>query len=893
MAKPLFLVILLTTLNLLLKAQINTVFEDASEKTITIQFNAANAENINNQIIQLLQKSNGGELKNTQLEYNIKEHQRIVLKNGKYLINVAIGNLVLQGEHIYKNFPVNQMLIPSIVNFQYSWISKQGQPIQQGMLKDTPFKSGEDVLKLSVADQGQGAESTVALSDISFYFSEKDLEEFKIYIQAVDAYYDADAKLNLMGQDLDKITTDSIELLDAHLLTTENNILYFDQLKGERLTSKLRLDSYDPIRLKTHLGITEERNRTLKKELEYTLKNMHETYYKKGMDWLSWKKPEMAASFFNQSIQVKNTYAPPYYQLALLDFKQNKHKAVLDTCAMIINQLKPDTDTRYNTIKLAEKALTTYLDTAQILIDNKKFNLALDKITYCENYRKRVEGVRYFEEIDQLKSAISQAYYQSMADQAQKQITNNALANAGVTIDSMINFRLNSNQTVIKDEAEHQLLNNLYTEWGKTGAAYLQKEQPDSALYALSQANIICNKYDFVDCTTEQENLLKQAYTQNYRFMLNLAQEALNDDMADSALTLIALAKETQTTYNLPINPKSDSLFIGAKQLKYNGLIAEGSAALNSGDGQQALAFYEEATVIQNEVRIKPDSLLNSLSQEAGATYILTICSQCETYIEALQIDKARLGFDKARWVENQYALSQWPEIKQAIDKLNALLSQGNCSQQQHEFNIKMGTARRFIEQKDFINTEKTLHDAWFIVKRSAECNINTTELAQLEKDSRQITEYQKKLNRIEDDITTDNFQSAIQNYISLNRYYNDSVKNNFGIEHKEPFDFIKAHKNTKLLDYAARFYTEQSEPELALDLLNELYRRQYIASWSEKSQSELGKYLANQDFNNSKTNENTAFDPKEKVNEYTNYLSWFKFLKKAYLDQWKVLSYN
>ncbi len=885
MIKQLILALALLAVSHTVLAQTTTLLEDSEAKTIDISYIESSENNFNNTYLEILSKSTGENINTIKLEYTLKEYRKITLRGGKINLTVALGNFVLQDEHEYLKFSVNKLLKPSLVTFTYHWVDEEGNTIESATLTNQTFKSGANVLKLSKIDNGDGSNSRLYFSNIQFSFSKSNFKKFDNFISAVDTYYDSDARLNMLNSELDNIRTDTLELLENFHQTTLNNIKYFNQLKSQRLNSTLSLAAHDPISFKSSFGKTEVRNREIKKELEYTLKNMHQAYYDKGMDWIKWNNTDSATTFFHRSINEKEQYAPPYYQLALLDFYRKNYQPVLDSCAIIISTRKPDTDTRYSTIKLAEKVISIYLKEALELVNDEHYNIALKKLEYCKNYSKAVDGLRYFEEFDSLHSKIFQGFYDNLAVDAKQYIENNQLTKATQSIDSLSSFRNSYKQYHIEPAKENELLRKLYSAWLKKGNDYLKREVSDSAVFALTHAKIICDKHYFVECTKELDQLLLQAHTINYKLLLFLAKEAITAELADSALSILHIAKQNQKAYRLAYLPKADTLYLEAKQLKYNGLISIGTHALNGGDGQQALAYFEEAIVISKEIEVTKDTSLNGKIQEAAIAYIMTICSRSETYIEAMQMEKAQSGLNMVNALKNKYILGSNSNIVKAIEHLASLLNQGKCNIVQHNFNIQYGATKIFIDKLDFTNAQNAIEKAKDITRQTPDCNINKDELIILENSIHGILAYQNKNKKIDKMLNKKNFLSAIHAYNALTNYYNDSVENNYGIPHKELYSYLIENENSNFINYAVIFYTEQSEPAKALELLQELYKRDYIASWSKESQSSLGAYLANRDFD-----EKNEEDPKLKVNDYTNDIVWFKYLKKAYLGQWKGL---
>ncbi len=871
-------------------AQQTSVLQDEGKKnTITISYNKNDRDRtFDNRILSTILESKGGNMSDLNLEYNIKEYTKITQYGTKITLWSSVSNLVLQGEYDYKKFPIGKLLIPTQISFKATWQSAGGKVLYDEEFNKVKFKSGADLFKKKITDASKAEGSKLFLSDIKLYFSQKDFNKFDSFVKAVETYYDADAQLNMLNQELDKVRTDTLELLNEFLRITQNNEKYFDQIKKQRLSSKLNLRVIDPIGFNSHFGKTQVRNRDLKKQIEYTKKNMHEAYYKKGLDHLRWKNEDKAKSFFLKSCNKKDSYAPPFYELAHLDFKHKKYDIALDSCAIIMNTKKLDNDTRYNVLQLIDTIILVKVDEIKKHIDANETDMAFSKLEQCQKYIAGVEGVRRYPEFDEINELIYTGIYNGLAQVAQSSIDKGELYQAKIDIDTLMNFRTVGEKYYINPKKEQELLRLLHLKFVQKGDSLLKLNQSDSALSNLVNAQKICVKYQFVACNPKLTALLKQAYKEHYAHLLNITEQVIKEQLADSALSLLNKANKLQVTQHLTKNEKYDDLLNQANQLKYNDLIKEGDLASQGGDGRKALAFYNEAEKISASFIIDIDKTLPEKKQKAAAAYIIVICSQSETFVQALQLDKAQAGLSKCRGLEQQYNLQDNEEVTEAINKLAGLLNRGKCNEKQHDYNIQYGAATRFIADLDFENAKNSLQKARQIAKESKACNISIQQADSLSAEIQPISVYMEKLAEVYDLSNDKQYSAAIEEYEQAIKYYNKFVKNNFGIKCDSLFDFIIKYKDNELLNYAVVYYTELGEKQPALDVLNELYGRNYIASWSKDSQNTLGLFLANEDFA-----EDKDIDPKRKITEYTHDLFWFKYLKKAYLSHWKTLQYE
>ena len=691
----------------------------------------------------------------------------------------------------------------------------------------------------------------------------------------------------MVDQEVGNMNIDSIEMLKIYEQSIEGNLELFNKIHKERYVSKLSLKVNDPINLQTHLGQTEEKNKRVKKDIERSLNFMHITYYKKGMDWLKWGDKNKAKQFFEKSISEDDRYAPPYYELAKTDFNNKKYNKVMDMCHLVLNKLKPDTDTRYNCVKLSESIIYTYIDSINSLIDEKEYDKALSLLNKCENYATTMPGVKKFEEFDEINEKLFNVYYSNFAEQINKQIEKKQLYKALNNTDSLIAFREAHARYIQNAKQEHIVLNNLYDKWIEQGLVYQKNNMSDSSLRAFTQAAFLCNKYETVYCSDSLNNLIFTSKVNVYNDMIKTCDTLLNNQLADSTIVLLAIADSFRVENKINKNKRVDALFIQSQQIKYNQCIELGYNQYLKNKTTEALGYYEQAKAIDEKYTIAIDTSLRSKIVEAAQSNIITLCTQGEILIEAFNFSKATLKLKNAEYIYESYNMSSDEKSREAINSLKNKIETGKCEEKQHLYNIQVLASKKFIEKKEFIHASNALDKAKDIANNDG-CELVDSITNRIAKNISAMLYYQRRMVKIDNELSLKKYHNTINDYINLTAYYIDSCENNFGIEHMKLYDYISTNKNSGLIDFGVRYYVQLNKEDTALLLLNILHSRRYIVTWSKQSQIELGVKLARQDIEQD-LNQN----PEIKILEYTNGKKWYRYLKRAYLKEWNSLKYE
>ncbi|MBR5166658.1 MAG: hypothetical protein IKW86_01165 [Salinivirgaceae bacterium] len=844
------------------------------QTTINTEINGGNRQD--DELLDIV-FSNGGD---RMLNYQLEVTNKVSRSDDRLLITIDNRYFKISEEYKYKGFDISQVLVPSQFSAELVLLSKQDKEIRRWAVEKESFEQHRNMVTY-YCDEEAGDGCSLRIASFSLHFTKADVRAADDFISLIDNYFNTDARLKMMESELAAIRIDSIELLeDYHRMTTDNAEI-FSKIKSAQYSTRLDLANYDPLELMKQVSRMDQKNREAKKSIEYAINHMYETYYNKGMDYLNWGKGDKAETMFRNSINVKSNYAPPHYQLALMDFDDAKYYTVLDTCVRIISDMNPDSDTRYGTIKLAERIIYIFLDTVSMCIEKQDVDGGFKMLSTCKNYCKKIKGIRNFEEFDKLSAQLYGTIHAKLIAQAQQFYADKNLKESLTYADSAANLRAEYPTFDIDATAESKLLNDLYSAWIAYGKK-VSMENPEEALYAFDVATSICRRHAAVTCTSELEKLAFDSRTHKYTQMLTEVRELLEDNIADTALVMLDDAEKYRQKWELKKLSLADELRTTAYQIRYDGLMCEGDNAMSRKQPREALAFYAAAFDIQKTQPIIADTAWVSKNRTATIQYVIQLCSLGVSYAEMLQMGKAGHQYNTALAIAEDGKVTKEPSVQAALAELSAALSEGECSKAWFDYNVQIGSAERLIKQKEFVKARLALSRAASIARANYKCNLTDSVAITRANDIEKICRYQEIVNTVQPMLEQKDYKGALEAYVEATNYFADSCNNKFGINHKPIYDFVIESKYSGLIDYAVIYYAEINELKKSLKLLDVLYRRYYEAMWAKTCQAKIGVELARRDFR-----EHPKADPKVKVLDYTRGDKWFNTLKKEYLQEW------
>jgi len=815
--------------------------------------------------------------------FKLNLYSKISRAGNKLNVTIENGNLKLDTPCEYKGFDISQFVEPQVFDLDYTIVKSDGKEICETVDSDNEFYKGGTLVSKNIVGE-VGTSCKIRINSFALHYDKSGVRDIDKHISIIEDYYNADARLLLMEQELATIRVDSVEALDEYRQITINNVSVLNKMKSERFSSKLDLETKDPVDLISHISRTEQQNRAIKKSIESKLATLYEAYYQKGLDWLKWGNENEAVKMFNKSIEVKLNYAPPHYQLSLLDLNKRNYSQVLDSCVRITRDMDPDSDTRYNTLRLAEKVIFTYIDSIKGFISARKVDEGFALLEVSKNYCKNIKGIRQFVEFEELAGQLYGTIYSRLIEQAQTHFNDKKYELCYQMIDSANHLRNEYPQHNINSSAEDKLANKLYNAWIEQGKQMLSTNKPDDALNAFDHATFICRKFKSVECSAELEKLGRETRTKKYNQMLDAVSKELDENFADTAISMLAEASRYQAEWELEASPKVDELYVRAFQIKYDALMHEGDVAMKAHQPREALAFYKSAQTISNSCKVTPDSLWFEKNERAAITYTVQLCEFGVSYAALLQMGRAGQQYQFALGVAETNDVASDPDVLDALRRLSEALNDGECSKAWYDYNIQVGSADRLIRQKEFLKARQSLGRAAAIARANYKCNLSDSVVVARTYAISAICKYQRLVNSIQPMLEEKQFADALETYIAATSFFADSCNNSFGIKHKPTFDYVIHNKYSELIVSAVLYYTSTDELDNACKMLDELYRRYFEAMWAKECQTELGIALARRDFRKSPN-----ADPREKVLDYTRNDKWYNNLKKAYIQEWNL----
>ncbi|HBS86311.1 MAG TPA: hypothetical protein DEA97_07130 [Bacteroidales bacterium] len=858
-------------------------FEETRPESYLVKYEAGDGMTPGNRIIKRYADGKGVSVYTVRYTFSYKQKLQIVTKPGKVEFLATLEDVNYSGDIVYKGFQISGYLLPRTVSYKMNWMTTSLIPIKSFDFNNVEI-AGTPITFLNYIENDTTGATNYKMEIVNkvFKYSDADAKAFEDYLQMIDEYQASDVKMQKAFLDIEKINPNDLDRIHEYKSVIDNIEIMINDLNAWNFPAGLNLTAGDPINFMNKFSDLKQIHNQAKTDVYYTLNNLHQIYYNRGLEMLVNGKTGEAEALFNKSINANMIFAPAHYQLAKIYYNQGKFADATDRVRDILNKLSPDPSTRQLAVELAYTIYDDMIKYALELSNGKKYNEAVDVLNKAKNVCESTTGLVCNEKLKNGYSTVLNAQYDDYLKTATDFISAGNFEKAKETIKNTKFFVKSNSAYITQIEPLNQVETNLYNMLIYYGNNSSKAKKYTEALGYYDQAGEICSSNPAIPCTEELNQNIFSTKTNIYLDMLKEARAKMADPV--QAEYLFFQAKNYQEMNKLAVSDQAAKLILDIKQKQYDDFFKAGFNLLEQKNYDEALKNFEKASVIELSYEIKTNSKLKPNLTKAAKNICIKNIESGTAKVQVNDLKAAREYYTLVKNMITQYEMQADLELeKMATDLKNKIFSQ-ECRNKQAEYDKKVADAIAQIKESSYIIAENYLNEALDFAAKNSECEISTKDAENKRSEILPGSVYQKLGQKVDKHLEYDQFKEAIEAYQEFERHYYTNNVAVLGIKHMGFHEFFK-QTSAPMINYAANYYLDKNDYKNSLDYMKELERKTYNKKNTKNSQTTLGTRLAIEDFK-----KNAGANPKQLVVNYTNGSKYFSYLSKAYLKQWKKL---
>jgi len=449
------------------------------------------------------------------ITFTFSHDQKIQITRDGVKVFIRLDILNFEAKDVfYKGFKIADVIFPPIISFSGELTNKKNEILKQFSITNQSLNPEINTFNFEYTDSTYNKDYSFRITNKTFTYNQSNQLKRTNYQKDIDNYYDAVKQIDNLLEELYRIDVNDISMIyDNEKLTKEinRNIIDLENLKFEL---KLDLKNYDPASYLNKIADLKKIHTEIVYSIQHTLASLHEIYYNKGLEYAVNDRYAAAREMFLKSLEVNPSFAPALYQLANLDFKNNKIDDASIKLFDLLTKLKPDPVTYDLAMDLCRKVFRNFLDQAETFNQSENYENALQILVKAEKFCQSIPHFNCNKRLYDLRNVSRNGVYQILISSAKAELSKGNLDEALKNINAAIDYQKEFSVEIPDPSFAIQVLNQIrhieYLKFIEAGKLKLNAASYQEAFDNFIHAQELENKYQF-DKSEELINLIKSA----------------------------------------------------------------------------------------------------------------------------------------------------------------------------------------------------------------------------------------------------------------------------------------------------------------------------------------------------------------------------------------------
>jgi len=862
-----------------------SVYQHSANNSFVFEYSASftGGKTINNFFIKEIAKYNVSSLERTKfmLHYSLIEKiDKISPYTYKASVSVEIGKCT--GDIYYKGFDISDILHPEMMDFSII-IDDNGNYIEIKEFTDLKKVKGNTFnAEFEFDALNDHKNFKLYVSDISFYSQENDKERFYKRITQIDNYY---AGISAMDESIERFNQMNFSpaMIVKSFFQLQEYWRVFENISNSEFIKELQLSP------ENNSEFFEKKNVFDRKLNEYTRKynNRLETldylYFSEDFSGLALDFVHEINYFSMISDKRTHTSQSYFYNLGMVEYSENEVSEIENGMINILSRTKFKKDTRTIVHLFYKKVLSTYIEESDALIRNEEYRLARGLL---ENAKRFVAAFIEDESTSKLNRQLSKANYGiynsylHLIDRA-IEIGNYELA------DSYINkakkFQIENKASIISDQSVKDVSEKLVKLYINKGFNLIKNEEYFESNYCFEKAHEKCQEIGIYNHDYVIKHGLVESRNGLYKEFVFKAQKELANNNLDLARKYLDKAQSLMKSYPSQIVELKEFYEIKSELLQqaYLNYIQKGRFYLENGNYRLSYLELLDALNLEENSEVLSNQMFTELFEEAASKYLVGQCEHGEVKVKKRELKEARVIYENCLDLQREFGLSRNQLLMDGLAQLKSNILAEQCHIAAENLDEHLLEVENLVVGGEFISANKILEKASQIMESNRYCDLDFSQLYTYNEFIPFAAEYQKLAIEAQSSLENNNADHLLNVFekMEILSQRHGYIRNN--IEPKPLYYLFAVKKNLAFLETSMQQYNADNELLAAVRIMNVIEAASVSVKDTRPIQVSLGEKLAAADKIHPES------DPAEKVKEYTNGNTYYKYLKKAYLQSW------
>jgi len=822
MKRILFFIFILTLVNQLLTAQSRKVFEKTFTENVKLKFKPEyETASLPNYFIDEIAKALPKIRMYVKINYQYEMHAKVSKKGGKYLLKLKVGQIKHGGYFKYKGFDFSHLIAPARIeqSFLVKDLSSNTKHIQKVKIN---FHVNDSAT--SYIDGLKGVITYRILlipNGVRYYYEKNQKIKFQEAVKNIDNYYDDNLKLEAIKKRLDALKYDEVGLVALRNVDLKYIEKDLAKIQIENYRKSLNIDSYDPIRLlqkyQTIIDLVQQK----RNDMNQKMGNLDQINYTQALQELQAGNEQEAILLFKKSIDINPYFSPSIYQLSLIDYQHKRYTNSFSKLHHLLNDLKPNSDTKSQSITLGKKAYNSLMKECFEMNQDERFNQSIGLLEKAKFFCDSTKYIQCDYRLEQYISQATYGLYASYLSIANASLQKGRLDMCQDYMKMAKTYREQNTNRLKGHDPKAQKIMLALIEGLINQSAYANNEGDyDQASFLLSQARSLCEENPEIACKSIINKKEAILYQSKYNALIRKSIYFSKHYQAQKSKEYLSLAMTYQQIHSdyIPTSIGTDTIVGKVRYMMYQETIKNGKIDLEQNHYQFALSAFNKAKELETEYNLQKDNQLSTYIQKAAKPHILGVLEKAKLKAWGKYYTDAEHLLDSAIMLSQRYKLTQDDDIKSALSEVNKSLKKNICDILNTQYNVLIKKANASLRFDDYHNAAIYWRKAQLLRTKNTNCNLNTSIAdAQLNKYQEDII-FSNEL-FLADSLANINSSNAFAHLATAENIRQHQARKLHSKKIKSMLDFLFEKNIATLNEMGISYYLNNKEAERALKL--------------------------------------------------------------------------
>jgi tetratricopeptide (TPR) repeat protein len=458
----------------------------------------------------------------------------------------------------------------------------------------------------------------------------------------------------------------------------------------------------------------------------------------------------------------------------------------------------------------------------------------------------------------------------------------------GGNLNESINWIRRAYQVNTRDQQTNQELQRLSrdveSQLINQATGFERQNNHQEALRAWESVLGFCQSVPSIQCSDQVTRGIGRAHLGVYGEIFDNAQRFQRQGNLPQAEQFALQAIDYQKRNNNYIASADDAvrLLNDVKDRQYKNLVDQGRRDMGRQSFQSALNAFESAVDIERDYPVERDRQLSALVKQAKRPLLLADLESANAAVQRNQLGQANDLIRKIQEDVSNYDFAADNEILAKLENVRGQLQSQHCMNIQSLMDQLLNQANQYIMEGNFLAAEENFQEISYHNSQNTACGIGVQPMERRRAEVLPAITYQQTIEEVKRLINERRYSQAVDRYNDAGRQFQQQNLQRYRLDHRPVHEFSKLFSNDFVL-HVAGIMANLGEGQNALNLVHHLDANGINARQMRSVQEITGRVLARAD-----AATNPSWNPKQKVVEYTNKDRNLRFLRRAYVKQFK-----